>query len=166
MKKKTVKITIKTQISDLGAVNIMEKVSGPEMNESLLPEDEIIEYSTEAVLYDHGEAFELSYDESTDMGMKDTHTTIVFSKSEPDCVNLKREGENRTSLFFSPDHPRQNCAYNSGGYTFEFVTVTRKVVNTVTEKGGNIEIDYTMEVFGTKTQRNRIFIKVDEIKNN
>ena len=161
---KEVKIKIKTRISDLNAVNIMERAAGEEIDQSLIPEDEIIEYSTDATLTDTGSAIELCYDEDESMGMKNTRTVIVFEKKHPDCVNLNRSGENTTGLYFSSKNKRQNCSYDVGGYTMEFCIYTRKIENSLTAKGGTLEIDYTMEICGTKTQRNRILIKVDEKK--
>jgi len=45
----------------------------------------------------------------------------------------------------------------------EFTVNTRKVGNTVTEKGGAILLDYCIEIRGVNTERNKLFIKVTPI---
>lgn len=163
MTEKKVRVKIYSRITDLTAIHIAEKMLGEE-GAIEAAEDDIIEYSADGFINDKGNVLELSYEESADMGMENTKTTLIFKKDEPNTVNMVRTGENAAGLIFSDKEKRQPCAYNAGGYSFNFCIYTRSISNTVTTEGGAIKLDYVIEVQGTKTQRNRFEIKVAEMR--
>ena len=163
MTEKKVRVKIYSRITDLTAIHIAEKMLGEE-GAIEAAEDDIIEYSADGFINDKGNVLELSYEESADMGMENTKTTLIFKKDEPNTVNMVRTGENAAGLIFSDKEKRQPCAYNVGGYSFNFCIYTRSISNTVTTEGGAIKLDYVIEVQGTKTQRNRFEIKVAEMR--
>ncbi|MBR5516117.1 MAG: DUF1934 domain-containing protein [Clostridia bacterium] len=164
MTEKKVRVKIYSRITDLSAINMAEKVLGQEgaINAS---EDDIIEYSTDGKIVEKGDVLELSYEESVEMGMENTLTTLIFKKDFPNTVTMARTGENAAGLIFSDTQKRQPCSYNVGGYAFNFCIYTRKIENLVTLKGGTLILDYVIEIQGVKTQRNRFEIKVDEMRN-
>lgn len=163
MTEKKVRVKIYSRITDLSAINIAEKLLGEE-GAIEAAEDDIIEYSTDGMIRENGKNLELSYEESVEMGMENTMTTLVFKKDEPNTVNMVRTGENSAGLIFSDMEKRQPCSYNVGGYSFNFCIYTRSIENLVTMEGGILKLDYVIEVQGTKTQRNRFEIRVDEMR--
>ena len=103
---------------------------------------------------------ELSYEESAELGMDNSTTTLLFSSDDPRFINMSRSGGATAGLVFNPEVPRQNCALSAQGLSLEFVIYTRHVSNTVTHEGGSIELDYLIEFHGCTTERNRFRIDV------
>ncbi len=163
MTEKNFRIKIKSIISDLTAFNLCADMIGLE-NAVEAAEDDIIEYSTDAHVRENGDNIELSYNESSEMGMENTVTTLVFEKSRPNQLSMVRSGDNSAGLVFSDVIKRQPCSYSVAGYTMDFCICTRHIDNRITLSGGTLELDYTIEMQGVKTQRNRFFIKLDELR--
>ena len=163
MSENNVKIKIKSIISDLAAFDMCTKMIGEEQAVEAA-EDEVIEMSTDALLRENGNNIELSYKESSDMGMENTTTTLIFPKDDPNQLNMVRTGENTAGFVFSDKVKRQRCAYNVAGFPMELCVCTRSINNRVTMSGGTLDLDYIIEVQGVKTQRNRFSVRVDELR--
>jgi len=119
-----------------------------------------IEYTTDGRLTEEDGRMELSYEESAELGMDDSITTLIFHSSNPKFINMSRSGGSTAGLCFNPDVPRQPCALSTQGLSLEFVINTRRVENTVSHLGGKIELDYTIEFHGCVTERNQFRIDV------
>lgn len=119
-----------------------------------------IEYTTDGLLKEQDGRMELSYEESAELGMDNSTTTLLFHSSNPGFINMSRSGGSTAGLCFNPDVPRQPCALSTQGLSLEFVINTRHVENTVSHEGGKIELDYTIEFHGCVTERNRFRIDV------
>lgn len=119
-----------------------------------------IEYATDGRLYEEDGQMTLSYEESAELGMDDSTTTLLFNTSNPRFINMSRSGKSTAGLVFNPEVRRQPCALSSQGLSLEFVIGTRHVNNTVTHEGGFIELDYTIEFHGCITERNQFRIDV------
>ena len=158
-----VKIKIRSVISDLAAFDMCAKMVGEEQAAEMA-EDEVIEMSTDALLRENGNNIELSYKESSDMGMDNTTTTLIFPKDDPNQLNMVRTGENTAGFVFSDKVKRQRCSYNVAGFPMELCVCTRSIDNRVTMSGGMLDLDYIIEVQGVKTQRNRFSVRVDELR--
>lgn len=161
MTEKNVRIKIKSIISDLAAFDMCAKMIGEEKAVDAT-EDEVIEMSTDATIRDDGKNIELRYKESEEMGMSNTTTSLIFSKEEPNQLNMVRTGENTAGFVFSDKQKRQRCAYNVAGFPMELCVCTRSIDNRVTMTGGTLDLDYIIEVQGVKTQRNRFSVSVCE----
>lgn len=163
MTEKNVRIKIKSIISDLVAFDICAKKFGEEKAVEMA-EDEVIEMSSDATIRDDGKNIELRYKESEEMGMPNTTTSLVFPKSNPNQLSMVRTGENTAAFGFSDTEKRQICTYNVAGFVMELCVCTRSIDNRITVDGGTLELDYTIEMQGTKTQRNRFSVRVDELR--
>ncbi len=163
MTEKNVRIKIKSIMSDLMAFNVCAGKIGEERAVEAVEED-VIEFSSDAVIRDDGKNIELIYKESEEMGMPNTATSLIFSKDDPNLLNMIRTGENTASFLFNDTVKRQRCAYNAGGFPMEICVCTRSIDNRITMDGGSLELDYLVEIQGVKTQRNRFSVRVDELR--
>ena len=123
-------------------------------------DDNLIEYSTDGFLTVDGDTVRIAYEELEELGMKDAITTLMFDRRTPGYINMVRSGPVTAGLVFDSGVRRQNCALSAAGMAFQFCIHTRKVENTVTEKGGRIDLDYLLEFHGVKTERTRFHMDV------
>lgn len=107
------------------------------------------------------EYLRVSYSEREDMGFSDdTTTTIYYKKSEPGVVTMVRTGGVSTAIRFSDKEPRQVVSYNTGIIPVDFVIHTNRIRNSLTEKGGELILDYDLEIRGSRTQRTLLRLRV------
>ncbi len=132
-----------------------------------MPEREMISCTVEGRLHSDGEYLRLSYNEREDMGFSDNTSTIVyFKKAEPETVTMVRTGDVSTAIRFSAAEKRQVVSYHTGYFPIEFVMNTNRVVNTLTENGGELFLDYEIEIRGTRTQRTVLRLRVTREEKN
>lgn len=112
-------------------------------------------------LYSDTEYLRVSYSEREDMGFSDnTTTTVYYKKNEPGTVMMVRTGGVSTAIRFSDREPRQVVSYNTDTIPIDFVIHTNKVKNALTEKGGELILDYDLEIRGARTQRTLLRLRV------
>ena len=104
----------------------------------------------------------VSYTESPEFGYS-CLTSLIFDDSDRGALTLVRAGEVSAVFRFDLRERRQRCSYETPLMPVEFTVNTRRLHNTVGEGGGAILIDYTLEIRGVNTERNRIFIEVRPI---
>lgn len=121
-------------------------------------EVETIEYKTDGVLSDDGETVSLTYDESEEIGFEQSSTTLSFSRSMPGTVTMVRTGSGATACRFSEAERRQHCIYNTYFMPIELIINTLAVENEYKNSSGRIALDYTVELRGLTTERNRLQI--------
>lgn len=119
---------------------------------------ETIEYRTDGLLSDDGETVSLTYDESSEMGFEQASTTLSFSRSLPSTVTMIRTGSGATACRFSESERRQHCVYNTGFMPIELIINTLAVENEYKDSSGRIALDYTIELRGLTTERNKLTI--------
>ena len=105
-----------------------------------------------------GESFTLSYQESAVTGMDGTLTTFQI---EPERVTLLRVGEYTSQMVFQEGR-RHMSMYNTPYGTMSIGVNTRHLTAQVGESGGDIEIDYAIEIDHTVAGRNVFQIKIKE----
>ena len=120
---------------------------------------EVIELVTEGKLLDCGDAgYTLTYQESQLTGLEGTLTTFQV---EPGCITLLRVGEFNSQMVFQPGR-RHFSMYEphygalSGGIN------TKKMHANLDERGGEIEIDYAIEIDHLVAGENMFHIDVRE----
>ena len=121
-------------------------------------EPDTIELVTGGRLERDGESFTLSYQESAVTGMDGTLTTFQI---EPERVTLLRVGEYTSQMVFQEGR-RHMSMYNTPYGTMSIGVNTRHLTAQVTECGGDIEIDYAIEIDHTVAGRNVFQIKIKE----
>lgn len=106
-------------------------------------EEEEIEMMTAATLYERGGKYYVVYDESSITGLEGTRTTV---KMDGKNVMLLRAGAYPTQLMFSELQRHVGVYHTPGGGQMTLATYTRCVDNTVSERGGRLILDYTLEI--------------------
>ena len=124
--------------------------------------DEVIEYTVRGEYREENGKAYISYKEPEDIGL-DCVTTLIFALDNKNTVTMTRSGELSAAFCFDPINKRQRCSYETPYMPVEFTINTKKVANTVSDKGGAMVLDYCIEIRGVNTERNRLFIKVTPI---
>ena len=101
----------------------------------------------------------VSYDEAPEFGYT-CSTSLIFEEPGRETLTLIRSGEISAVFRFDLRERRQRCSYETPLLPVEFTVNTRQLRNTVDETGGEILLDYTLEIRGVNTERNRLFIEV------
>ena len=121
-------------------------------------EPDTIELVTGGRLERDGESFTLSYQESAVTGMDGTLTTFQI---EPERVTLLRVGEYTSQMVFQEGR-RHMSMYNTPYGSMTIGVNTRHLLADLTERGGDIEIDYAIEIDHSVAGRNVFQISVRE----
>lgn len=101
----------------------------------------------------------IEYDETELTGMEGTTTNISFELANPSIVVMSRTGSVYGSLCFE-DGGRIMCTQNTPEMELPFVIDTEKLVNELTEDGGELKISYGMEFRGSLVQRSLMHVVV------
>ena len=137
--------------------NVIISIQGKQSFEDQEPE--VIELVTEGRLSRDGEdGYTLSYQESELTGLEGTLTTFQI---EPERVTLLRMGEVNSQMVFEEGR-RHLSMYNTPYGTMSIGVNTRHLQADLTECGGDIEIDYAIEIDHTVAGRNVFQINVRE----
>ena len=120
---------------------------------------EVIELVTEGRLMDCGDAgYTLSYQESEITGLEGTLTTFQV---EPDSITLMRMGEFNSQMVFQPGR-RHFSMYDTPYGALSIGVNTKKMRADLDENGGEIEIDYAIEIDHAVAGENTFRIDVRE----
>ncbi len=120
---------------------------------------EVVELVTEGRLMDCGDAgYTLSYQESEITGLEGTLTTFQV---EPDCITLMRMGEFNSQMVFQPGR-RHFSMYNTPYGALSIGINTKKMRADLDESGGQIEINYAIEIDHAVAGENAFHIDVRE----
>ena len=119
---------------------------------------DVIELVTEGRLTRVGESYTLSYQESELTGLEGTLTTIQVDGEQ---VTLMRVGEFTSQMVFQEGR-RHLSMYNTPYGAMAIGVNTRHLLADLTDQGGDIEIDYAIEIDHTLAGRNVFQIKVSE----
>lgn len=122
-------------------------------------DDEIIELVTEGLLNREGEGeYTLSYQESELTGLDGTLTTFQIEK---DRITLMRIGEFNSQMVFEVGR-RHLSMYNTPYGALSVGVNTRKMCSSLGENGGDIEINYDIEIDHALAGENLFLINVRE----
>ena len=117
-----------------------------------------IELVTAGRLHREGESYTLSYQESELTGLDGTLTTIQV---EGEQVTLMRVGEFNAQMVFQEGR-RHLSMYNTPYGAMAIGVNTRHLLADLNDQGGDIEIDYAIEIDHTVAGRNVFQIKIKE----
>ena len=122
-------------------------------------EDDTIELVTEGCLSPDGDgSYTLSYQESPLTGLEGTLTTIQV---EGEQVTLMRVGEFNSQMVFQEGR-RHMSMYNTPYGAMTIGVNTRHLLAELDDQGGEIEIDYAIEIDHSVAGRNTFQINVKE----
>jgi uncharacterized beta-barrel protein YwiB (DUF1934 family) len=109
--------------------------------------------------YEKDGSFRLSYEDTEITGLEGCITTFCLSPSG--MLILLRSGEIRTCMVFEEGH-RHLCDYGAESGMPAVVLQTHKLESEISESGGRIFVDYSVEIRGTLTERNEIFLSFEK----
>ena len=135
---------------------VVISIKGMQNFEGALPD--VIELVTEGRLVRDGESYTLSYQESEITGLGGTLTTIQV---EGEQVTLMRVGEYNSQMVFQEGR-RHLSMYNTPYGAMTIGVNTRHLLAQLTDQGGDIEVDYAIEVDHAMTGRSIFRINVKE----
>ena len=135
---------------------VVISIKGMQNFEGALPD--VIELVTEGRLVRDGESYTLSYQESELTGLEGTLTTIQVDGEQ---VTLMRVGEFNSQLVFQEGR-RHFSMYNTPYGAMTIGVNTRHLLAQLTDQGGDIEVDYSVEVDHALAGRNVFRISVRE----
>lgn len=124
-------------------------------------EPDSYELTTEITVGEKDGRLVFSYDESAVSGMEGTKTEISFAKDDRGLLFISRYGSVKTT-FVLEKGVRHTCTYQTPYMPFEMVVLTRSAVNTLTEKGGRLLLDYFIEIRGAAVQHVKLSMNVRE----
>lgn len=105
----------------------------------------------------------LRYSEPPVDGEDGCDTEISYSVDDPGCVTVTRSGGVSAS-FVLRERSRNISVYSTPFGPIEMCVWARRVSNTMTQDGGTISMDYTVELKGLTAQRTRITVSAEMIK--
>lgn len=136
---------------------VMISVKGIQKYEGAPPD--VVELVTEGVLARYGTSYTISYQESELTGLEGTLTTIQV---EGDEVTLMRVGEFNSQMVFQEGR-RHLSLYNTPYGAMTIGVHTRHLLAEFTDQGGELEVDYSVEVDHTVAGRNVFHISAREL---
>ena len=114
---------------------------------------------TARCLEDGSEEIEISYDDH--QSLDNTATVILYNTSTPDALSIIHTGDVASTIVCERG-VRHFSAYKTPIMPFEVAVYTRKFDGSLSfERGGEIELDYIVEIRGADVQRTRMKICVD-----
>ena len=106
-------------------------------------EPEEVNMMTAARLYRKRDKYYISYHESEITGLEGTHTMLKIDKG---AVSMTRTGSCPSEMLFLENQRHVGLYHTNFGTALTISTRTSRIVNRITENGGMLAIDYTIEV--------------------
>ena len=135
---------------------VVISIKGMQNFEGALPD--VIELVTEGRLARDGESYTLSYQESELTGLGGTLTTILVDGEQ---VTILRVGEFNSQMVFQEGR-RHLSMYNTPYGAMAIGVHTRHLLAELNDQGGDIEVDYAIEVDHALAGRSVFHINVKE----
>ncbi len=107
-----------------------------------------------------GGAYHIIYKETEMTGFPDTTTTI---KVERDKVTVTRKGKFPSTMEFVLGEKRL-CNYPTPFGSFPVAVYPAKIEKRLTDKGGELEIDYILDIDNEEFARNVLRLKISEAR--
>ena len=138
---------------------VVISIKGMQQYEGALPD--AVELVTAGRLARDGTGYTLSYQESELTGLDGTLTTIQVDGEQ---VTLMRVGEFNSQLVFQEGR-RHLSVYNTPYGALSVGVNTRHLLAELSDRGGDIEVDYFIEIDHALAGRNVFRISVKEAEN-
>ena len=124
-----------------------------------LPDEEAVEFTTDGYYFLQDDVACLSYLETEVTGMEGTRTSIM---AMPQQVVVDRDGLITSRMVFSPGE-KNAFQYNTPYGTANLGIYTRDVKRRLDENGGELELDYVLNMEHAVVSRNKFFITVKKM---
>ncbi len=140
--------------------NVIILVKGTQNNGS--GEPNLLELVTEGKYYKKEDSFYVVYKETEITGMSGTTTTVSIS---PRKVTLTRSGSVNSQLIFEQGHKHVSY-YDTVSGAFTIGVLTNFMDIKVDEHGGELMVDYSLEIDSSRTGDNDFYMSIREVKEN
>lgn len=137
--------------------NVILSIKGTQRYEGEEDSD-VVELVTLGTLQRDEGGLTISYEETELTGMEGTTTKVRIEEEGP-RVTLLREGRVNTQMIFQIGQ-RYLALYETPYGALSVGVQTERLKNTVSENGGDLEIDYNVEVNNLQTGRNLFRLNV------
>ena len=129
------------------------------MDDIYKADTETIETTTEGSIFKKGSQIELVYDEPESLGLGNSVTTVIFDLSSPRLVTVIRRGDSKLSLTVEQG-VLHSCVMSAMGMDFSISVIGKRVLNSLSPKGGTLDMTYTIESGAMKySQYNRFSLE-------
>ncbi len=135
--------------------NVLITVKG---NQQYSDDSDSIELITEGKYYKKGDNYFITYKETELTGMEGTTTTLKVSE---DKVTLMRFGTNNSQLIFEKGE-KNLCHYETPHGSFTVGVFTNIMDVNINDTGGEIKIDYYLEIDQMQTVNNDLCVQIRE----
>lgn len=118
-----------------------------------------VEYKTDGTLTEKDGKIKIAYRESRLTGLDDVETTLVLDGA---TVTLSRYGKINTHLVFENKKRHMIFLTDESGEQSNVCISTKTLKNTINKDGGDLFIDYEVEISGSKSEHNQIYVSVEQ----
>lgn len=101
----------------------------------------------------------ISYKDSEVTGFEGCTTTLTV---ERDKASLVRSGEKHNSNLIIEDGKKHHCVYSTPYGDLMVGVNAKKVIPALNDNGGDLYLEYTIDINSTYMSDNELFIKVEE----
>ena len=122
---------------------------------------ETIELITRGTMTGRNGKFAISYEETELTGVQGTTTTFLVLN--PKRIVLSREGTIRSRMIFEED-VKNEALYDLGFGSLLISICAKKITVDLSENGGKLLIDYTVDVEQSMSSRNNYEITIEPIR--
>ena len=117
-----------------------------------------LELMTDGFFEKLNDGYRITYNESEMTGMLGVVTEI---QTDGKYVIMNRKGDFTSQMIFESG-TRHLCRYNTPAGYMNMAVTTSEIKNTMTPKGGSIQLNYTLEIDNKYVSSNNFYIKVKE----
>lgn len=118
-----------------------------------------VELFTTGTYYKKDGSYFICYDETEATGFEGSHT--VLQVDDEDKVTLKRSGKAKAQLIVERG-VRHQCHYDSGVGDMMIGVLGSRIKSSLGDKGGNLEIKYSLDINSMLASENEMYINVKE----
>ena len=121
------------------------------------PEKEVFSFRVNGRCWKSHDGLKISYREPEEANVGNTDTTITILPNG--TVSVNRVGYLNAGMIFEEGVPHV-CVYDAGFLQLQITLRTHQLIHSVSEAGGCIDIEYSIEVGGRAEGRNRLKILI------
>ena len=145
-------------------MDYLKALSGSDTEPEEPEEDQgMIEFNSEGIAEHTDGSLLFSYEETELSGMEGSVTSVSFCDKDPGVVTMMRDGTVKTVLVFE-EGKRNICVYNTMFIPFELAVHTYVLRNSLTEDGGELYLDYVLEMQGGAFERSKFQMDVRPVE--
>ena len=120
-------------------------------------DSDVVELLTKGKFYRKNGSYYIIYDESEATGFQGTRTTVKIEDDR--CVTMMRSGNSRSQLIIERG-VRHQCSYDTGAGSLTIGVSGDNIITDLTDEGGEVEFQYSLDLNATLTSENTVNIKV------